>query len=420
MIISLAICMTRAAATLRSRRAISIVWILLSYFTIFCFPLSLETEIELTRGFDSAYFKISHLEIRKTLAFILCFNSTLLIGDLFFSKLLEPKVRTTNWNLDRDSSLVKYLLRILLCYWLVGSLWYYVHTRGLGYRDYVEGTSWAAVFLWASSPAVVIAAFQRRWVLAAILCLPFMYFAVHLSVRSFALLSIVPLMVVVVFQGLGAEMVTPINFRKLTVRASLASVIVIGASALVGLWKPGVQIFPDSGMPYGAVQTISLANDFGMQLGFNSLLLYAENFVNPFLKLFQIDRESSTDTPVFIAGLLEGVPFDWPVYFHYPTLIWSDAYISFGWSGVWFGILWALILVCWDRLIGKHQVIAILTLPYFCWHGYMLVRGAIAVSSVPFAYAAYFSFFAFLLAKVIAQSEGRRESVTRPVPSLLP
>lgn len=87
----------------------------------------------------------------------------------------------------------------------------------------------------------------------------------------------------------------------------------------------------------------------------------------------------------------DDVPKSFPLRLHYPALWYADAYFAFGKYGLLLAAFWAAVLVGWERLMARNSLIFGLLLPFYSWHAYMLVRGAIAGSSVPISYALYIS-----------------------------
>ena len=271
------------------------------------------------------------------------------------------------------------------------------------------GIEWAIVLFWASSPLITVIAMQKRWLPATVLCLPFIYFALHLQVRSFALLSLVPVIVVGFYQ-IANDPAARLRFARTIRYGVVGGIALVTLSIWVSKYKTGEVAFPDSGMPFGVVQVVTLADRFDARTGFNSLALYGWNYINPFMRLVGVMPPDLDDVPVVVARLLEGVPEDWPVYFHYPALLWTDAYLSFGWNGLWLAVLWAAIYCVWDAVMRQSPLVLALLLPYFVWHSYMWARGAIAIASVPIAYALYFSFFAFAIVYGVRLFERKKAS----------
>jgi hypothetical protein len=396
-IANIVLCTWCLIAAFRARRLMAILWFLLAYFAIFLVPVALETEVSWIRGFLNERVTAGRTEIHNVVLFVFVFNVVLALADALTWKLFGSSRPGAQWRLEPSSPALKPLFGILLSYWIVGGLWYFLSTLNLSYRDYVEGASWSVVFLWASSPLVALLTLQRKWLLALVACVPFIYFAIHLHVRSFALLSLVPVAVVGFYQVLN-DASTRIRYGRLIRYAAIAGGLLVALSIFVSQFKNGEVAFPDSKMPYGILQTTTLADRYDQRTGFTSLTLYGWNYINPFMKLVQIDKPDIPDVPVVIARLLEGVPEDWPIYFHYPALLWTDAYLSFGWAGLALAVFWPVVLAIWEGVMRRNPLLLALLLPYFVWHCYMLVRGAIAIASVPVAYALYFSFFAFFLA----------------------
>lgn len=408
---NIALCGWRFFATLNAGRMISITWFLMAYFAIFFLPLSFEFEIKWIRGFFAEPATAHFTEIVTTFYFTVLFNILFAATEIILWALIKPKTPRFDWVLSKQDLSYRPLIALLFAYWLIGSVWYLYETMSSNYRQYVESASWAVVFFWAGSPLIVLLAMQKRRVAAFCLCLPYLYIASHLDVRSFALLSLVPALIVSFYQIVGPQGLRGKSLMLIR-NALIGGVLLVAISIFISQDKNQVVSFPDSGMPYGIPQVIKMVDKYDAHNGFDSLTLYGWNFIQPFMKLFGIEKPVVKDGPVVIAQLLQGVPDKWSVFYHFPSLIWADAYVAFAWSGLLMAVFWAVLLTLWDRVMYVFPIVLIMLLPFYAWHSYMLVRGATGVASVPFAYAAYFSFFAFYgVLKTGLFKRVRRESV---------
>lgn len=392
------VCAWRCGMNLRRGSLLWIAWALLTYFALCCVPLAGTQELSWYRGFTAEFVTAKHDSIEKALRFALAFSAVMALVDVVLSRIWRREAGPADAYPVSEHGMRWVGLRwLLLGFWLVGGAIYLWQMRASGYRDYVEGASWALVFFWAATPLIVLHAMQRQWGWALLLCLPYLYLAVHLTVRSFALLSLVPLLVVALQQAMRTSGRRISYARFLRNGAAVVAVLLV-VSFVFNQYKKSDIVLPDSGMPFGFAQVVAMADREGQQVGVAGLQLYGWNYIHPFMRLVGLQRPDIVDTPAVIARLLEGVPDDWPVYFHYPALVWSDAYLAFGWWGLWLAALWAGVLRLWDWAMARNALLSSLLLPFFCWHCYMLVRGAIAVASAPMAYAFYLVLIAYLLA----------------------
>lgn len=396
-LLNVGLCIWQLYVSLKKRRLVTISWLLMLYFALCFIPVSLTEEISWIRGFYYEYKVAKTEDIRKTLVFLLIFNIIFFLSDALLCLFTPRPSGHFSWILPKQNSQIRLLLTFMSILWLIGSVWYFWHSRTQGYRDYVEGSDWSVVILWASSPAIVLAAMQKRFLLAIAFCTPFLYFALHLAVRSFALLSLIPLLTVCFYQVI-CDGRSRTKFRRILQISFVASILLISISIVIMRDKNGHVSLPDAGMPFGTVQAMTMADRLNERTSFNSLTLYGVHYINPFMRLFSIDLPNVEDTPVIIARLLDGVPEGWPIYFHYPALLWADAYLSFGWNGLWLAVFWALILFLWDTVMLRYPLMLAMLLPYFVWHCYMLIRGAVAVASTPVSYSLYISLIVFLAA----------------------
>lgn len=397
-VVNLAFCLQRLLSTFKSGRLSAVVWALASYFSFFFVFVIVGGPFSKYRGFtgDTLYVKQQSLDV--ACYYIAAFHLIFAIAESIVWKVLGVSASRVSWELPRAKMHISLTMGVLFAFLCVGGSWYWWKMQGLGYRDYVQGTgsNWPQVFLWASSPFITISMMQRRYWTAALAGTPFILFAIMLNVRSFALLSLVPAVIIALFHMLQ-ESGTKFRFFSQFVKVSIALVGLLLLSVVIMQQKGAHVGLPDSGMAYGMPLIVAAVQQAKHYTGFNSLSIYGLNFISPFMKLFGFKRPEFIDTPVYMASLTDGVPKDWPIYFHYPTLWYSDAYISFGVAGLALAALWALILTGWEAFIVRYPAMIALMLPYYVWHSYMLVRGAPGIASVPFSYAFYVSALVFLL-----------------------
>ncbi|MFO0705226.1 MAG: hypothetical protein U0412_00075 [Nitrospira sp.] len=201
---NVALCWWRCIAVLRAKRLVAIAWMLLGYFSLMFIPVVVADEFTFVRGFFDESEIVARESIHKMMVFVLLFNGILVFGDVIWGLLFDGSKREINWNFELPPNQQISLALMYLAYWILGGTWWAWQTFSTGYREYVEGASWGSVFFWASSPLIVLLAMRRQWAFAAVLCVPFLYFCVHLDVRSFyALLSLFPLSMVEFYQLVG-------------------------------------------------------------------------------------------------------------------------------------------------------------------------------------------------------------------------
>jgi len=385
-------CVQRLVMAFKSRRLSALVWALAAYFSFFFIFVILDGPFSKYRGFtgDTLYVRQHHIDY--ACYYITFFHLIFAVSERVVWKFLGVFPDRITWELPRYDRRLSAMRGIFFALLAVGGVLYWWQMRSLGYRDYVEyaGSNWSMVFLWASSPFITISMMQRRYWSAVLAAVPFVIFAVMLHVRSFALLSAIPA-VMIGYVHLWGHYQNKRRLFSMVLAACILSGGLLGLSAVIMYQKGGHLKLPDSDMVYGTAIIIAATKHAEHHTGFNSLEGYGLNFVNPFFRLFGIERPKLIDTPVYMASLVDGVPKDWPVYYHYPTLWYADSFISFGGKGLVLAAFWALILTIWEVVILRYPAMIALMLPYYSWHTYMLIRGTPAIASVPFSYAFYIS-----------------------------
>jgi hypothetical protein len=399
---------------MRKGRLITIAWFLIAYFSWFFIPVVMGGEFIHIRGFTDEATRITGFDIRKTINMVFLFNIIFLISEFIFWLFMKPNKVDVSWQLPLKSGVLTRMQISFFIVLIMGTIFYGITTYAQDYRDYVEykGSSWGMVFLWAASPLISILALRKKYIFAILACIPFIYFAIHLKVRSFALLSLIPLLAIYFLQVLTEGKANIIKkLRRLIMLAGLAVALLMLSGTIMaiknGTSRDGFSL-PDSGMPYGTVILFNLIDKYNESTGTDSLLLAIQNVANPFLKLFSYERVEIIDPPVVMAQLYDGVPRDWAVYYHYPTLWYTDAYIAFGYMGLLLPILWAFVLTVWESIMTRNTLLFGMLIPFYTWFIYMLVRGATATAVVPFSYAVYIVFIIAVIMGGFGIFKGKR------------
>jgi hypothetical protein len=396
---------------LKGRRFIAIAWFLIAYFSFFFIPVSTSESFVHILGLTGEAVPIDYARIQSACLFVFIFNLVFLVTELSLWKLFG--VRTTNintlWQLPKSSAVLNRVELFFAVFLVVGTILYGIQTLQFDYKDYVavgNEASWSVVFLWASTPFITIAAMRKQYVRAFIACIPYLYFAYHMKIRSFALLSLIPLAIIYALQATTSAKPNILRLIRIAIIGGSLALILVMSSAVIMSNKmeakgQGISL-PDAGMPFGTVIMMELSDKFDTKTGFDSLALYGRNLIGPFTKLytklFDEKLELIEDPPFVMGRLYQGVPRSWSTRFHYPSLWYGDAYVSFGQAGLLLAALWAAIFIFLEVLMSSRMMLLALMLPFFSWHTYMLVRGATAIATVPYAYAAYIALIIGVLA----------------------
>lgn len=393
----------------RTRLASAIVWFMSAYFAWFFVLMGSNGPYSRVRGFTAEVISVRQGTIDLLSGYALLFNFLFAISFFLIWALIRTRSieQSSSWQEGETSPRVGIMSWMFFAFLLAGSALYWLKMRNIGYRGYVEfqfqGSNWPLVFFWASSPFACYMAQKRRYFLAFLGIIPFLFFAWHLNVRSFALLSLIPVTLIFFYQRVAGDGTFSRNSLGIFVRGLPIIFVLIATSVVVTYNKqsrlsgvPDEGKFtglPDAGLVYGAGLVFESVLHNHMRLEFNSLNRYLVNVAGPFLKIAEktlgVEIKPVDDTPVYMARLIDGVPKDYPVYHHYPVLWYSDAFISFGMAGLGLAILWGGLAAVFERLMRIGPIALGLMLPFYCWHMYMLIRGAIAVAAAPLTYSFY-------------------------------
>lgn len=422
-LLNLLVSVVRAWRALLTGRLVAVVWILVVYFSFFLVGLAIDGPFRQHRGFTGDVLLVKADTIRYVCSYVLTYNVLLAFGEIVTWRIFGLRRAKIQWELNPRKTSLTPLLVVFLALLIGGATGYWLIMEGSGYRTYVESraSNWPLVFFWASSPFITISVLQKNYLRAVLASLPFLFFAIYLDVRSFALLSLIPAAIIFYFQALHKIKVRRRKAIPLLVKGVVISAVLLALSAVVMHKKAGDMDtgnaggLPDAGMVYGMGMAFEMTNRIDEFTGYNSLIKYSLNAINPFLRLFNVEIPTIEDTPVHIAQLIDGVPKDYSAYLHYPALWYTDAYVSFGSGGVWLGLLWGILLSLWERLMLRRTLLIGLFLPFYTWHAYMLVRGAISIATVPFMYSIYIV-AAVALTFMLLSSKQRRRYPAGPAP----
>lgn len=407
-LVNLVVVSTRFIYCIRAKRIISVVWFLIAYFAFFFLPVAALTSYTHFQGYTAQTLTIDSARIESTCYYILGFNLIFLVSEIILGRMASLRHLRQEVALPEKSRQLDRLSAIYLAFLLIGGSLYAIRTIGFDYRDYIsaQGSNWSTVFLWAAAPFITLSAMRRQYTRALVACVPFMYFAFLLKVRSFALLSIIPLAIVYVLQVGGIRGFRRVRYFRVALLGGGLALAVLMSSAVIiakktGNDRVGLRL-PDSGMPFGVGIMMELSDIYRVRTGWDALELYGRNIANPVIKVAQkvigVELEQVVDPPYVMGQYFDGVPRNQPMRLHYPALWYADAYFAFGKSGLWLAVFWAFVLVGWELVMTRGSLILGLFLPYYSWHAYMLIRGAIAGASVPISYAFYISIIAAVIA----------------------
>lgn len=400
----------RVFSTLRQKRLIAVFWMLVAYFSLFMVFPAIGGSFTHRRGFSNDLLVVEESTIIYSACFVLLFNMLFAVAEATTWKLFGYKAYA-QWSLGRKDLLVNSLRLAFGLSLAAGAALYWYKMRGLGYRGYVEydASNWPSVFFSTGSVFITLSMMQRKFKAALLGTMSFLFFALYLHIRSFALSSLIPAVIIFFYQ-----LITNNNHKKhLNLKtifsAGIIVIVLLAASNAVTYLKGSHEDFPDAGMPYGMNMVFQSTLRTGSTTGWTSLSKYSVNIAAPFYKLFGIPIPIVEDTPEFMARIIEGVPKGYRVYFHFPTLWYSDAFISFKKWGLWLAALWGVILSLQEAILGRNSLIMALMLPFYTWHAYMICRGATAIATAPISYCFYIVVIISSLICVIIKSTNPRE-----------
>lgn len=379
----------------KRKSVLSYVWVIITYYSLFIFISSL-SEIVIEQGYIGSLVKTSETTKFTVAYYVTIFNIIFALSLHYFEKfwnriIVKEKAPTKSKNYN----VAFIVLGIFIAF---GGLSYFSLMSGKDYYDYVTMTdsAWSQVFLWAGSPSIIYFAMRRNYFVALALCIPFVLLVLQLKVRSFALLSVVPL---IIYAALNPEK------QSLVLRRVATGLSVLVVFYLFFFLRESDSL-PDAFLPMYMNTVFEVHQVDAIVTDLPGISQYLFNFIRPFVILLGIDTGTYYDTPYYLASIITGSD---RTINHFPSLWYSDTYVNFGYYGVLIGIFYALVISLMARVINLNETLYSLFLPYYAWHNYLLIRGATTIASVPFMYSFYVSVMLIMVIWVLRKvSESRK------------
>jgi hypothetical protein len=403
-LLNLLLSLGRLYATFSQRRLIATVWFLISYFSFFELLLVFHGPFSHLSGMYGKMIYVNYDTIEYVSGYVLVCNILFAVSEMVVWRLFGRRCTDETWRVPRNFRLANAFRYIMAPVLIVSVAWYAIKMRGLGYAGYVgfKESNWPAVFTGASTPLISVCMMQRRYFWAMVATIPFIWFIFQMSIRSFALMSLIPVAAIVVYQRATAAESSKGGRAKFMIVAAGILSLLLCLGGLVSFFKSGHFEFPDAGLPQGMNVAVKQAAALKSYTGWNSLEIYGTNIISPFYRLFNVKIPRIISTPEHIAWLLEGVPPGGFSFFHFPMLWYSDAFVSFGAAGVFLGILWGVLISLAEAIMYRSSMLLAVLLPYYVWHWYMVCRGATDIATVQTAYCLYITIFFFMFARLFS------------------
>jgi hypothetical protein len=361
----------------KNRRVMAMFWLLATYFSLLVTVDLGNCPLEYPIGYVSA--TASAEEVSKAAAFMFWCNLFFALGENVVFGLMERKPLTVFFLFRNDYS-VRFQTRVALAMFAVGCLLYIPQIYRFSYADYVTDTtsSWKALIFLSSMPLISLLLLQRRYRLAMLPLAVNLLLVFLIKVRSFMLFSIIPALVIIVFQWAAGRQ-PAMGFRRWGRYVAVASMVVLlgGVGSYISYQRTNEWRLPESLLPQG-MYLIFQQIDSGMpKTGFQSVQLAVTSLLYPvYNKFLMADYQPPEDPAVYMAELVTGRS-GWKEGFrHFPLLWYSDVYAALGWTGVFLGLLWGGVLALWEAAMRKNTLAWAMFLPFFVWTLYILCRGA--------------------------------------------
>ncbi len=384
------LCLYLTKKNLSEKRIISIFWIFSSYVAFLFIIEGVINKTSYTLGFSGVSWRIETKDQVKSILFVLISNVLFFIGSAIrLFKSLELKKYTRKSNFTTKPITVFYSIVFLLSYSV-----YLLKMQGLGYAGFVEysGSDWSRVFLIYSVPIILLSYVRKNYIICFSAVLMIIYVAFYLQIRSFFILTLVPLLILI---WLLNDSENRIDKKYKLAFLSILS-ISLGISTLISLQKTGVIILPESGLPKNYFLVFDKITYGALNTGFNSLNGFFEGLFLPFFNILGGRTFiSASDTPVYMASLIFDTDSFTDSFYHFPSLWYADSYVSFGIYGILLSFFWGWLIGTVDELVSKNIYTLVFFLPYATWFIIIIFRGAIANSTIAISLPFYLQIVTF-------------------------
>lgn len=377
LVINLIFCSWVLYGYVKNRDLLSFVWIIITYYALFIL-ISSFGEIVNEQGYVGTIIKTSEYTKEVVAMFVLSFNILFHVSMVVFGYVWKYlRIDRLKLNKIERYDIAFYVMSF---YVIVGGGFYYLQMSGKDYFDYVtmSESAWSQAFLWAGSPAILYFAHRGKYMTSLLLCIPFVVFVLQLKVRSFALLSVVPFIIYMLQNRQQSNAL----IRNIISSASFILIVYLF------LFLRESNTLPDAFLPVYMNTVFEAHESFLKVEGLPGINAYLLNMIRPFLIILGVSDYNYYDTPFYLASIITGSE---NTVNHFPSLWYTDAYVNYGYIGVTLSILFGFIISLMTVFVRSGYTAYCLFLPYYVWHNYLLIRGAVTIATVPFSYSLYLS-----------------------------
>lgn len=385
----------RLRVNARMRRLTSVIWMLSVYFGCILAYMIISGPFEHELGISGGTIGVTVDVQRDAAIFVLLSNTFLLIGEwIAFTILKQPILSRLCPFIDSPTQ--KFVLPLYGFGLLVSGGIYIANFGGLSYTEYVEysGAAWSLVALQWASPSIVLFVVTQKYLMAFLGVVLFFYISIESDVRSFLLISLVPAVIAFfVIQMQRRDFAFDQRLRLLGNKlqekrfmiAILLVIIALGVIfALFSKKRTGHVELPESSLVRGMLVVMAQERDINYS-GWITQRHYLYGMLSPFYKIAGYAAPQGERTAIQAASLWFGGRTP-NVFQHNPYLWYTDAFISFGFTGVAIGALWGVVFALSEFLLCRNTITFCLFIPSFVWHAYFVFRGAADNSILGYAF----------------------------------
>jgi hypothetical protein len=405
---NIGLCFWQIKISHKNKELTIISWLLMFYFSILLSIEIIENKIhkEGYSGFIVSYLPEDYLNV---VLFVFCCNIMLAIGYSISRYLFKREKRSQPYQLEKTDATTKLLTNIYSIIFITALPIYFINSLGMSYTDFVtyKESNWGLVLLYVSASLISILFIQKKYNSSLFITLFFIYFAISSTVRSFYIFSIFPCVIIFYLnKNISGSSLSRLIFNKISI--ILISLLAV-TFTIIGDQRELTEVLPEQSLVKYLILIIYKISNGYSQTGFDSIQHFTYGAISPFAKFFGIEKPESLDVQEYFASLAFGYKTA-IVFMHYPSLWYADAYSSFGWIGITFGIYWGLFLYTIEHMLRKNLISFSIFIPIFTWVVYLIMRGAIGISLQAISYPFYINLLIYYYVTIYKGHKSREIS----------
>ncbi|TAM48851.1 MAG: hypothetical protein EPN57_26895 [Paraburkholderia sp.] len=362
--------------------------LVVTYYTLLIFVFHLGGVFYHQEGFTGKIYEIDEQTFMEVSLYAALFN----LNFLSVLSICNTPFVLNRQHIGIDPTLIRNLYFVVF---ILGAVVYFFEAGTIDYATYVSyrGVAYGWVFMIIGTSTLVMAYLLRSYVFMGIVLLIYTYFCLKTGVRSFLLMPLMPLVLLLLANSdhnLG---------KKLAV---YGGGLLAAALALLLLRSADEIALPEMFLIHGL--HVVFYKYTGMDQTTSSPLVgFGTGALNYFLK---VDPDSFDPAIHFAQDFFGFITPDG--FYHMPFTWYADSFAAHRYLGVLYGGIWALIVRILKWIVSRDPLTLTAFLPQTCWVAFFIIRGAAANATNSITTPLWLSIAIFFFVKLASLGHMRR------------